>query len=100
MKIFKLKADGTVDIEVNCLTDGIEACILNSADIVQNDTIRINVTCTEICKYDIFAYWSGSTPLVPDRPLILNFEESAYAKLFVVDFSKEDFKQAQVILQA
>lgn len=73
---------------MNCTTDGIEMCFLNSLYVQSNDTVYVNVSCTDVCKYDILAYWSASTPLLVDKPLVLDFEESAYAKMFVVDFSK------------
>lgn len=100
MTIYKKHPDGSMDLEVNCSTDGIEACILNGLYVQDNDTIYVNVTCTDICYYDMLAYWSASTPLVPENPLVLNFEESAYAKLFVIDFTKFEYSQVQVILQA
>jgi hypothetical protein len=62
--------------------------------------VYINITCQDLCLYDLIAYWSSSTPITPDQPIVLDFQESAYAKLFVVDFSKFEFKQAQVILEA
>jgi hypothetical protein len=79
---------------------GIDTCLINSAYIVPNDTIFIDVKCNDVCLYDFVAYWSPSYPLTPDKSLVLNFEESAYAKLFSLDVSKAEFEQLQIILMA
>jgi hypothetical protein len=73
MVIYKKKADGTNDFEVNCSTEGIDECSLNALFIQNNDTIYLNVSCNDTCKYDLMAYWSNSTTLTLEQPLTLNF---------------------------
>lgn len=100
IRLYKKRTDGSTDLEVVCTELGIDTCLINSGYVIKDDTIFIDVKCPDVCLYDFVAYWSPSFPLTPDKPLVLNFEESAYAKLFLLDVSKFDFEQLQIILMA
>lgn len=91
IRLYKKKLDGTIDLEVFCTELGIDTCLINSGYLNKDDTLYVDVKCTEVCLYDFVAYWSQSFPLTPDKPLVLNFEEAAYAKLFSLDVSKLEF---------
>lgn len=100
IRLYKKRTDGSLDLEVICTELGIDTCLINSGYIQTDDTIYVDVKCPKVCLYDFTAYWSPSFPLTPNKPLVLNFEDSAYAKLFSLDVSKEDYEQLQLILQA
>ena len=66
----------------------------------QTESIQAKVTCEESCKFTLSAAISGKYRLELDKPITLDFENTAYSKLFTIDTSDLfDFKRLQVILK-
>ena len=48
--------------------------------------------------FDLETYWSTTYPMHIDKPLIMDFEQDAYAKLFHLDITNKDFKELRIQL--
>lgn len=48
--------------------------------------------------FDLETYWSNAYPLHLNKPLVMDFEVDAYAKLFRLDMTNKNFKEVRILL--
>lgn len=100
--MFTIGAEGNEKPLKECDTvSGLDSCFLTSSNFdYKTETIQARVTCEEYCKFNISAEVSAKYKLEPDKVLQLDFENTAYSKLFSLDTSQLfDFKRLQIILK-
>ena len=81
--------------------NGLDSCFLTNKNFdYKTEQIQARVTCDERCKFVISAEISAKYKLTLDKPVELDFENTAYSKLFTIDTNDLfDFKRLQVILK-
>ena len=75
-------------------------CLLPGTHLNTADHVLIDLTCEsdETCIFVLETYWSNGYPMHLNKPLLMDFEMDAYAKLLILDMNNKDFKELRVIL--
>ena len=81
--------------------NGLDSCFLTNNNFdYKTEQIQARVTCEERCKFVISAEISAKYKLTLDKSVEMDFENTAYSKLFTIDTNDLiDFKRLQVILK-
>ena len=103
MKIIRMNLDKSETTLLTCKDVGVDSCVLSSREVRDRDILIVEFTCLEEknpCDFSFKSYWSETYPVVPGKPLKIDFEHEAYAKLFSLDLTNQVFKEVRILLQA
>lgn len=92
--------NGTLQALNQCQDVGINVCFLPSTYFKSEDIVFADVTCDsdETCIFTLQTYWSVAYPLYIGKPLTMDFEQNAYAKLFSIDMNTANYREIRVLV--
>ena len=70
----------------------MDVCFLKNTDFeYEKQDILIIVTCPEPCKFSLFSEVDQAYPLSLNVKFDLDFEDTAYTKIFMIDTTDQEF---------
>jgi hypothetical protein len=93
--------ESTPKKQCDAILGGVDSCFLTSKQFkYQTEQIHVRIRCRGPCKYKLSAEISTPFKITPGKTVKMDFENTAYSKVFTLDTSKETkFDQLRIVLR-
>jgi hypothetical protein len=81
------------------MAEETDACFIKNSDFdYQTEKLRLTIECREQCQFNLFTSIDYSYPLDLNKPFQLDFENTAYSKIFTLNTEGTDFFELRILL--